>query len=135
LGGLLLRAAADRLCTRGVEAISTRAVAAAADDVQQPLLYRQFGDEDGLLDAVVLLVIQEYLASKRQVAVASDDPGADLCRMWNLHIEFGPTQPDCYALAYGQAHRGRLLSASRDTMSVLQGRSLESPTRDGFACQ
>ena len=47
----MLRAAADLLQTGGIEAVSTRAVAAAAG-VQPPTIYRQFGDKDGLLDAL-----------------------------------------------------------------------------------
>jgi AcrR family transcriptional regulator len=115
----MLRAAAELLSTGGVGAVSTRAVAAAAH-VHQPALYRQFGDKDGLLDAVIGFLIEEYLASKRELAVASDDPVSDLRLLWDLHIQFGLTQPDCYGLAYGRAHRGRLVAAARDTLSVLQ---------------
>jgi AcrR family transcriptional regulator len=56
----LLRAAADLLSTGGAEAVSTRAVAAAAH-VEQPTLYRRFGNKDGLLDVVIVFVIREYL--------------------------------------------------------------------------
>ena len=53
----MLRAAADLLQTGGIEAVSTRAVAAAAG-VQPPTIYRQFGDKDGLLDAVAGFVLR-----------------------------------------------------------------------------
>ena len=46
----MLEAAAELLRTGGVDAVSTRAVAAAAG-VQPPTIYRQFGDKEGLLDA------------------------------------------------------------------------------------
>jgi hypothetical protein len=44
----------------------------------------------------------------------------DLRRLWDLHVDFGLTQPDCYALAYGRAHRGRLVAAGRKAVSVLE---------------
>lgn len=115
----VLRAAADLLRQGGVDAISTRAVAAAAG-VQPPTLYRQFGDKDQLLDAVANYVLRSYLAEKRQFARGSGDPVADLRRMWDLHIDFGLTQPDCYVLAYGQSRPGKVATAATETRAVLR---------------
>src|SRR4051794_36006940 len=47
----ILQAAARLLAEGGREAVSTRAVSRAAG-VQAPTIYRQFGDMQGLLDAV-----------------------------------------------------------------------------------
>ena len=116
----VLRAAAELLREGGVDAISTRAVAAAAG-VQPPTLYRQFGDKDGLIDAVTNYVLQDYLAEKRLAATASDDPVADLRHMWDLHIDFGLTHPDCYVLAYGQTRPGKVASAANETRAILRG--------------
>src|SRR6185436_17205056 len=73
----MLRAAADLLQTGGIEAVSTRAVAAAAG-VQPPTIYRQFGDKDGLLDAVAGFVLERYLEKKRLLTDASRDPTVEL---------------------------------------------------------
>ena len=83
-----LRAAAHLLETGGVEAVSTRAVAAAAG-IQPPTLYRQFGDKEGLLDAVSSFVLREYLADKRRLLAESGDPVTDLRGLWDQHVEFG----------------------------------------------
>ena len=72
----MLRAAADLLQTGGIEAVSTRAVAAAAG-VQPPTIYRQFGDKDGLLDALAGFVLEGYLEQKRLLIDASRDPGSN----------------------------------------------------------
>src|ERR1700761_2720557 len=98
-------AAAGLLETGGVDAVSTRAVAAAAG-IQPPTLYRQFGDKDGLLDAVTSFVLREYLADKRRLLAESGDPVTDLRGLWDQHVEFGFTRPDCYQLTYGRGRPG-----------------------------
>jgi AcrR family transcriptional regulator len=116
----LLNAAAELLRKGGTEAVSTRAVAAAAG-MQPPALYRQFGDKDGLLEAVTLHVLERYLSRKRAILEQSDDPVADLRRLWDLHVAFGFAQPDCFVLMYGQVRRATSLSAATDaTISLLQ---------------
>jgi AcrR family transcriptional regulator len=114
-----LRAAAHLLETGGVEAVSTRAVAAAAG-IQPPTLYRQFGDKEGLLDAVTSYVLREYLADKRRLLAESGDPVADLRGLWDQHVEFGFTRPDCYQLTYGRGRSGVTPSAARETIGLLQ---------------
>lgn len=95
----ILRAAADLMRIGGVDAVSTRAVAAAAG-VQLPVIYRQFGDKQALLDAVTRFVFDEYMAKKRRLSDASGDPLHDLRRLWDLHVDFGLTHPHCYLLGY-----------------------------------
>src|SRR6478752_7481588 len=97
----MLRAAADLLQTGGIQAVSTRAVAAAAG-VQPPTIYRLFGDKDGLLDAVAGFVLRGYIAKKRMLTGTSDDPVVELRDLWDLHIDFGLKEPHCYVLTYGQ---------------------------------
>ncbi|MEU6346687.1 TetR/AcrR family transcriptional regulator [Streptomyces sp. NPDC046977] len=97
----LLRAAAELLTQGGREAVSTRAVSAAAG-VQAPTLYRVFGDKEGLLDAVAEYGFQGYLLDKQALAW-TDDPVADLRRSWDLHVEFGLSMPAYYRLIYGDA--------------------------------
>lgn len=95
----ILEAALQLLAEGGRAAVSTRAVSAAAK-VQPPTIYRQFGDMDGLLDAVVSEGFATYLQSKTgRESVA--DPVDDLREGWNLHVEFGLANPALYALMYG----------------------------------
>jgi AcrR family transcriptional regulator len=113
----VLHATADLLRSGGIEAVSTRAVAAAAG-VQPPTIYRQFGDKQGLLDAVTGFVLQNYLQDKRGAAV-TDDPVQDLRDSWDLHVDFGLTHPDCYILAYVQPRPGRMPSLARESVDIL----------------
>jgi AcrR family transcriptional regulator len=115
----IVRAAADLLQAGGIDAVSTRAVAAAAG-VQPPTIYRQFGDKDGLLDAIAAYQLQTYIAEKRELITASNDPIKDLRRLWQLHVDFGMTHPDGYVLAYGQMRPGRWPPAAEETFELLR---------------
>ncbi|GBG38149.1 TetR/AcrR family transcriptional regulator [Mycobacterium montefiorense] len=112
----VLEAAAGLLGAGGVDAVSTRAVAAAAG-VQPPTIYRQFGDKQGLLDAVTEYVLQRYLQDKRRAPI-TDDPVQDLRDSWDLHVDFGLTHPDCYILAYVQAGPGRMPALARESLDI-----------------
>jgi len=114
----VLEAAAGLLGSGGVDAVSTRAVASAAG-VQPPTIYRQFGDKQGLLDAVTGYVLQNYLQHKRRAA-RTDDPVQDFRDSWDLHVDFGLTHPDCYILAYVQPHPGRMPVLARESLEILQ---------------
>lgn len=115
--GKVLQAAAALLDTGGVEAVSTRSVASAAG-VQPPTIYRQFGDKQGLLDAVSGYVLQRYLEDKRG-AVVTDDPVHDFRVSWDLHVDFGLNHPDCYILAYVQSRPGRMPALARESIEIL----------------
>ncbi|KRC51964.1 hypothetical protein ASE16_02550 [Leifsonia sp. Root227] len=78
--------------------ISTRAICDAAH-VQQPTLYRIFGDKDGLLAATADFGFESYLAGKR-AAVPSEDPVADLTRGWDAHTGFALSHPNLYRLIF-----------------------------------
>lgn len=96
----ILAATLDLLADGGQDAVSTRAVSAAAG-VQPPTLYRLFGDKDGLLDAVAVKGFADYLATKTEAA-RSDDPVRDLRAGWDNHVEFGLANPALYLLMYGR---------------------------------
>lgn len=96
----VLAVAAKLLAEGGREAVSTRAVSAAAD-IQAPTLYRLFGDKQGLLDAVAIEGINAYVESKAQ-AEACTDPVEDLRRGWDHHVSFGLDNPALYSLVYGE---------------------------------
>ncbi len=94
----IVRAAARLLSQGGREAVSTRAVSAAAG-VQAPAIYRHFGDMHDLLHAAAREVLAGYVAEKRQAAPAAD-PVEDLRRGWDQHVAFGLANPAAYALLY-----------------------------------
>ncbi|GLW09511.1 TetR family transcriptional regulator [Microtetraspora sp. NBRC 13810] len=94
----ILEAAAD-LLSRSTEAdFSTRAVCEAAG-IGAPQLYRQFGDKEGLLSAVVDYGFERYLAGKR-AARPSADPVRDLRDGWDNHVAFAVEHPNYYRLMY-----------------------------------
>jgi AcrR family transcriptional regulator len=116
----LLDATAELLREGGVDAVSTRAVASAAG-TQPPILYRRFGDKNGLLEAATLHVLQGYLTKKRALLKHSEDPVADLARLWDLFVAFGFTQPECFCWIYGHPRQGDAVSAASEaTVSLLQ---------------
>ena len=92
----ILAAATALVAGAGIDAATTRAVAAAAG-VQAPTLYRLFGDKDGLLAAVAEQVMADYVATKSKTA-AEDDPVLELRRGWDDYIEFGLSHPAVFAL-------------------------------------
>lgn len=92
----ILAATAKLLAEGGREAVSTRAVGAAAG-VQAPTIYRLFGDMRGLLDAVAAEGFAAYLSRKTDREPTAD-PVEDLRAGWDLHIGFGLANPALYLL-------------------------------------
>jgi len=115
----IVRAAAGLLAEGGREAVSTRAVAAAAG-VQAPTIYRQFGDMRGLLDEVASHGFSAYLREKTTLERA-EDPVEDLRRGWDLHVGFGLANPAFYALMYGDPRPGTESPAAREAAEILRG--------------
>lgn len=115
----ILRAAADLLAEGGREAVSTRGVSAAAG-VQPPTIYRQFGDMQGLLDAVAREGFSAYLGAK-VARVRAEDPVDDLRRGWDLHVGFGLAHPALYALMYGDPRPGVQSAVAAEAHAVLWG--------------
>lgn len=116
----VVEAAAELLAREGREAVTTRAVAAAAG-VQAPVIYRLFGDKDGLLEAVVEHGYATFLAAKHADA-RPEDPVEDLRTGWDLAVEFGLTNPELYVLMYGEPRRGTDSAAFQAGMEILLGR-------------
>ncbi len=115
----ILQAAIDLLAQSGRDAVSTRAVSAAAG-VQPQTIYRQFGDMQGLLDAVARHGFATYLGTKL-ARERVEDPVEDLRHGWDLHINFGITHPSLYALMYGDPRPGVQSSAAGEAYDVLRG--------------
>jgi AcrR family transcriptional regulator len=100
----ILAAALELLADGGVDAVSTRAVSAAAG-VQAPTLYRLFGDKQGLLDAAATQGFRTYLSSKAS-REPTDDPVQDLRDGWDAHVELGLANPALYVLMYDRTRAG-----------------------------
>ncbi|TCO65943.1 TetR family transcriptional regulator [Actinocrispum wychmicini] len=116
----VVEAAADLLAREGRDAVTTRAVAAAAG-VQAPAIYRWFGDKDGLLEAVAEYGYATFLAAKH-ADTRPQDPVEDLGTGWDLAVEFGLANPELYALMYGEPKRGTNSAAFQAGMRILLGR-------------
>ncbi|MEU6769584.1 TetR/AcrR family transcriptional regulator [Streptomyces sp. NPDC046853] len=99
----ILRVAADLVARSADGDVSTRAVCEAAQ-VGAPALYRQFGDKQGLLSAVVDHGFDKYLATKRQ-REATADPVDDLRDGWDSHVDFALRNPNLYRLMNSPAMR------------------------------
>jgi AcrR family transcriptional regulator len=115
----ILDAALELLTGGGTDAVSTRALCAAAG-VQAPTIYRLFGDKQGVLDAVAGRGLESYLAEKRGMA-PSGDPVEDLRRGWDLHIGFGLAQPVLYSLIYGSPRPGVEPEGAKHAARILAG--------------
>jgi AcrR family transcriptional regulator len=100
----IVAAAARLLAEGGRQALSTRAVSAAAG-IQAPTIYRLFGDMQGLLDAVATHGFTTYLDSKTSQE-PGPDPVEDLRTGWDLHIGFGLANPALYSLMYSEPRPG-----------------------------
>lgn len=101
----IIQVATDLLEREGLQALSTRSVAAAAG-VRAASLYQFFEDKDGLLAALAVHAYDIYLAEKHDLA-HSEDPVDDLRRGWDVHVDFGLRHPALYLLMFGTAHPAR----------------------------
>jgi len=115
---VILEKAAELLAQSVSGEISTRAVCEAAG-VTQPVLYRLFGDKDGLLAAVADRVWNEYLEMKR-AAEPSSDPLDDLRTGWDNHTAFALRHPHAYRLVFASSLATRP-AAFAEAMGLLQG--------------
>src|ERR1044071_7343516 len=91
----MIAAAEEQLVTGE---IATRAVCEEVG-VTQPVLYRLFGDKNGLLDAVADAAFEQYARRKQDLEV-TDDPVADLYAGWNDHMAFAAENPSLYQLMF-----------------------------------
>ncbi|MEE4543106.1 TetR/AcrR family transcriptional regulator [Streptomyces sp. V4-01] len=114
----IIQAAAGLLEESGLEAVSTRAVAARAG-VPPPTIFRTFGDKDGLLEAVGEHGFRMYLDAKLRLA-SIEDPVEQLRAAWDLQVRFGLAHPGYYTLVYGQARSGYLPRAGRQAVDELR---------------
>ncbi|MFF1696366.1 TetR/AcrR family transcriptional regulator [Streptomyces sp. NPDC058257] len=117
----IVEAAVELLEKGGPDAVSTRAVAAAAG-MQPPAIYRLFGDKEGLLEAVAEHGYAQFLERKRaQLDPAPQDPVDELRRGWDMVVEFGVSRPELFAVMNRAVGRGSD-AAHRAGLEVLHGR-------------
>ena len=115
----IVRAATELLATGGRNAVTTRAVSAAAG-VQAPTIYRHFGDMQGLFEAVARETLATYAREKASRPL-TNDPVEDLRRAWHLHIAFGLAHPDAYALLYSAPSVAAYRPVIDEGVALLQG--------------
>jgi AcrR family transcriptional regulator len=131
----MLEAAEYLLRTSPDRDISTRGVCDAVG-VGAPVLYRLFGDKNGLLAAVVDNAFDRYLTLKRAVPL-SHDPVDDLYVAWNNHVAFASKNPAVYRIAYAPSlaevprglEEGRRLLIERLVRCAEVGRLNTTPDR------
>jgi len=116
--GRILAIAARLLAEGGREALTTRAVTAAAG-IQQPTLYRLFGNKTGLLDAVAEHGLATYVADKATLA-SNPDALADFRGGWDRHIGFGLTHPALFAIIWGDPDPTRVSPAAEAGQAALR---------------
>lgn len=114
----IIEAAASLLADSPNGDISTRAVCDAAG-VQQPVLYRLFGDKDGLLAAVVDYGFERYLGAKRR-AIRAIDPLDDLRSGWDSHTAFALEYPHFYRLMYSPSLSATPAAAAESLRLLLE---------------
>src|ERR1700738_2474515 len=115
----IVRAAAKLLATGGRNAVTTRAVSAAAG-VQPPTIYRHFGDMQELLGVVARETLTVHVREQATRAL-TNDPVEDLRRGWDLHVAFGLANPDAFALLYSAPSVAAHISVIHEGVAVLQG--------------
>lgn len=95
----LLDAATELLTASAGKPVSTREITTRAG-VTAPTLYHHFGDKDGLMDAVAAHGFEEFVR-RETVVERSSLPVADVQRLWDVHVQFGLSQPQLYSLMFG----------------------------------
>src|SRR5690349_8602557 len=112
----LIAAAERQLATSPDRDIATRAVCEAAG-VTQPVLYRLFGDKNGLLDALADDGLRRY-AEHKAAQERTGDPVADLRAGWDDHMAFARKNPALYELMFAPRPRSHA-QARRKILDLL----------------
>ncbi|MFI5935118.1 TetR/AcrR family transcriptional regulator [Actinoplanes sp. NPDC051494] len=107
----MIAAAERQLVASPGNEIATRAVCEAVG-VTQPVLYRLFGDKDGLLDALADDGLRRYAEQKAALA-QTGDPVADLRTGWDDHMVFARDNPALYQLMFAPRPRSHAQTRQR----------------------
>lgn len=111
LRAAMLVAAEQQLMESATQDIATRAVCEAVG-VTQPVLYRLFGDKQGLLDALADEGLERYARRKGKL-VTTADPVADLEAGWDDHMAFAEESPALYQLMFSPRPWSRSTARAR----------------------
>lgn len=117
LAAAMIAAAEQQLVASTDGDIATRAVCEAVG-VTQPVLYRLFGDKNGLLDALADDGLRRY-AEHKAAQKQTGDPVADLVAGWDDHIAFGRDNPALYQLMFAPRPRSHT-QARRKILDLLE---------------
>lgn len=120
LRGRIVRAATDLLAQGGRGAVTTRAVASRVG-VSPPVIYRLFGEKDGLLSAVGEYGYARFIEAKSPLQ-PTGDPVADLRSAWSLAVEFGLANPELFLLIYSEPHSAAMAEAVQGGAQRLHAR-------------
>jgi AcrR family transcriptional regulator len=97
--------AADRLIRRGGPAFSMDEMASEAG-ITKPVLYRHFGDKDGLHEALAERYIHELKAALRPAAETTD-PRLRLAATIDAYLSYVEREPDRYRFLLAAAEQPR----------------------------
>lgn len=107
----MITAAEQQLVASADGDIATRAVCEAVG-VTQPVLYRIFGDKNGLLDALADDGLRRYAEQKARLE-HTDDALADLRAGWDQHMAFAAANPALYRLMFAPRPRSHAVARQR----------------------
>jgi len=125
----LLLAAARLLQEAGGGEVSTRAICDLAG-VKAPALYHHFGNKKALLDLVVSHGLRQFLAARGAGGSPSADPIAAIREGWDLHVQFGLSNPEFYAHVYGRVEPGKRCGVVSEVEAIVL-QTLEPAARQG----
>lgn len=97
--------AADRLIHRGGVAFSMDEIAAEAG-ITKPVVYRHFGDKEGLHEALTARYISELRRALRP-AIETDDPRSRLAATIDAYLSYVERRPDRYRFLLAAAEQSR----------------------------
>ena len=83
------------------------------------MIYRQFRDKEGMLEALAEHGFARYLSRKKQ-RHTQRDPVEALRRGWDEHVEFGLEHPMLYLLMYAEPRDGAPSGAAALAFSMLR---------------
>ena len=126
----LIEAAQRQLASAPDGEIATRAVCEEVG-VTQPVLYRLFGDKNGLLDAVADAGFEQYARRKQELEV-TDDPVTDLYAGWNDHMAFAAENPALYRLMFAPRPQSAATAYKR-ILELLEGTLLRCAAAGALA--
>jgi len=95
---VILATALRLFSERGVQAVSTRQIAAAVG-ISQPSLYAHFPNKHALVSEVCVRAFQTLAAHMQSISVERHDMGR-LRATAQAYIDFALTQPDAYRIAF-----------------------------------